>query len=137
MRIMLFVHAFNGRAICDVAGCLAEQTALAGHEVTLVAGTAENGVSGPAGVRFVDLRTSPTRTWDGILRLRKVLRDFSPHAHFAHGNGPARAAVIATRGMRDRPLVVTAELNHYFSYPWRFRRVRDVMNRLDFRRRMS
>jgi glycosyltransferase involved in cell wall biosynthesis len=130
MRIMLFVHAFNGRAICDVASCLAEQTALAGHEVTLVAGTAEKGVSRPAGVRFVDLRTSSTRTWDGILRLRKVVRDFSPHALFAHGNGPARAAVIATRGLRDRPVVVTAEHNHYSSYPWRFRRVRDAMNRL-------
>lgn len=53
-----------------------------------------------------------------------------PDALFAHGNGPARAAIIATRFLPGRPRVVTAEHNHYSSYAWRLRWIRHVLNRL-------
>jgi glycosyltransferase involved in cell wall biosynthesis len=130
MRIMLFVHAFNGRAIADVASCISAHTALDGHDVVLVAGTVDPSVPRPREVELVDLRTGTNRTTGSIAALRGAIRHHRPQALFAHGNGPARAAVVATRGLSRRPTVVTAEHNHYSSYPWRMRRLRNTANRL-------
>ncbi|GGI05448.1 glycosyltransferase [Egicoccus halophilus] len=128
MRVLVFVHAFNGRAIADVATVLAEQTARLGHEVLLVAGSAPTGRPAVAGTRTLDLSISSSRTWPAIPRLRAVIRRFRPDVVYAHGNGPSRAAVLATRWLRHRPFVVTVEHNHYSSYAWTHRRVRDLVN---------
>jgi glycosyltransferase involved in cell wall biosynthesis len=128
-RIMLFVHALNGRGIAQVAGCVAEETARRGHEVVVVAGSTSGERSPLRDVEVIDLGADASRTWRTIPALRSTIRELRPDALYAHGNGPARAAVLATRGLRARPFLVTVEHNHYSSYAWRWRRARDVLNR--------
>jgi glycosyltransferase involved in cell wall biosynthesis len=128
-RIMLFVHALNGRGIAQVAARVAEETARSGHEVVLVGGSSTGGMPPLEGVEVVDLDVGRHRTWRAMPALRSVIAQRRPHALFAHGNGPSRAAVLATRGLADRPFLVTVEHNHYSSYAWRWRRIRDVANR--------
>jgi glycosyltransferase involved in cell wall biosynthesis len=129
MRIMLFVHALNGRGIAQVAARVAEETARWGHEVVLVGGSSTAEMPPPEDVEVVDLGRGQHRTWRTIPALRATIEQRRPHGLFAHGNGPSRAAVLATRGLRSRPFLVTVEHNHYSSYAWRWRRVRDVANR--------
>jgi len=130
MRVMLFVHSLNGRGIASVVTCIAERAASDGHQVVIVANSVVEGVEQGTGIGVVDLQSSERRTIPGIPGLRRAIRSHRPDVLYAHGNGPARAAVLATRGLAGRPHLVTIEHNHYSSYPWRFRPVRDLANRL-------
>ncbi len=130
MKVMLYVHALNGRGIASVVTCVAEVAAAGGHQVVIVANSVAERVEQGTGIGVVDLQSSERRTTPGIPGLRRALRSHRPDVLYAHGNGPARAAVLATRGRAGRPYLVTVEHNHYSTYPWRFRRLRDLANRL-------
>jgi glycosyltransferase involved in cell wall biosynthesis len=130
-HVLHVLHALNGRTIAEVVTVLAEQMARRGIEVTVAATvrTADAGAP-PAGVRVVDLGGSPDRTVTALPALRQLLTRSRPAAVFAHGNGPTRATILAARSLRRRPRVIGIEHNHYSSYPWNLRRVRDGVNRL-------
>lgn len=130
MKVMLFLHSLNGRGIASVVTCVAERAVADGHRVVIVANSVVEGVEQGTGIGVVDLRSSERRTVPGIPGLRRAIRRYRPDVLYAHGNGPARAAVLATRGLTGRPYLVTVEHNHYSSYPWRLRPIRDVANRL-------
>ncbi len=126
LRIMLFVHALNDRAIADIVCCLADEMAEFGHDVVVVAGSVSPNVSRlPRRVPVVGLG----RPWGGTLwsvpRLRRAMRIHEPDAVFAHGDGATRAAVVATMGMTASPRVAGVVHNHYSSYPRRCRRLKE------------
>jgi glycosyltransferase involved in cell wall biosynthesis len=129
-HILHVLHAYNGRTIAEVVAVLAGHMAERGIEVTIAA-TVRTPEAGevPPGVRLVDLGGSPRRTVTALPALRRLLARTQPTAVFAHGNGPTRAAILAARPLRRRPPVIGIEHNHYSSYPWNLRRVRDTMNR--------
>jgi glycosyltransferase involved in cell wall biosynthesis len=130
-HVLHVLHALNGRTISEVVTVLAEQMARRGIEVTVAATvrTADAGAP-PVGVRVVDLGGSPDRTVTALPALRQLLTRSRPSAVFAHGNGPTRTTILAARSLRRRPRVIGIEHNHYSSYPWNLRRVRDGVNRL-------
>lgn len=130
MKVMLSLHSLNGRGIASVVMCVAERAVSDGHQVVIVANSVVEGVEQGTGVEVVDLQSSERRTVPGIPGLRRAIRSYRPDVLYAHGNGPARAAVLATRGVAGRPYLVTIEHNHYSTYPWRLRPVRDLANRL-------
>lgn len=130
LRIVQFVHALNGRTLAAVAEALAGVMAEDGNEVTLLA-VHRTADAAPVPAAFsTEVLGDETilRTMGSIASLRRVLRRLAPDVVFAHGNGPIRAAVLATRGWRGRPTVVGIEHNHYSSYAWDFRQARDLMN---------
>jgi glycosyltransferase involved in cell wall biosynthesis len=131
LHILHVLHAYNGRTIAEVVAVLAGEMADRGIEVTIAA-TVRTPEAGdvPPGVRLVDLGGSLRRTVTALPALRRLLARTQPTAVFAHGNGPTRAAILAARPLRRRPRVIGIEHNHYSSYPWNLRRVRDTVNRL-------
>ncbi len=131
-RIVHFVHALNGRTLAVLAGVLAGEMHGDGHDVTLLAVNGSlDAQSLPHGVTADILGDESTwRTSGALPALRRALKRRQPDVVFAHGNGPIRAAVVATRGWRQRPVVVGIEHNHYSSYDWNLRPLRDVVNRL-------
>jgi glycosyltransferase involved in cell wall biosynthesis len=130
-RIVHFVHALNGRTLEDVATVLAEDMSDRGYDVTLVA-VCETSDSAPPSATVARVVLGSEETWrtiGSLPALRSALKRLAPDVVFAHGNGPARAAILATRGWRgDRPRVIGIEHNHYSSYAWNFRRVRALLN---------
>lgn len=131
-RIVHFVHALNGRTLAVLAGVLAGEMHGGGHDVTLLAVKGSRDAQPlPVGVTVDILGDESTwRTSGALPALRRALKRRQPDVVFAHGNGPIRAAVVATRGWRQRPVVVGIEHNHYSSYDWNLRWLRDVVNRL-------
>jgi glycosyltransferase involved in cell wall biosynthesis len=129
-RIVHFVHALNGRTLADIAAVLAEDMGDRGYDVTLVAVYATaDAAPVPATVGTTVLGNSTTwRTTGSLPALRRALTRLAPDVVFAHGNGPTRAAILATRGSRNRPQVIGIEHNHYSSYAWNHRRARDLVN---------
>lgn len=129
-RIVHVLHAWNGRTIAEVVRVLATTMADRGYAVTIVAATCtEGGGAEPGGVSVRSLEGTGSRTVTRVPALRAALEHLSPDVVYAHGNGPVRATVLATRARRRRPLLVGIEHNHYSSYPWRWRTVRDLVNR--------
>ncbi len=130
LRIVHFLHALNGRTLASVAGSLAGVMTDDGAEVTIVAvHRTAHAKPLPAGVTAEVLGHNTTwRTVGSVRSLRRVLRRLKPDVVFVHGNGPIRAAVLATRGWRERPIVVGVEHNHYSSYEWDLRWARSLVN---------
>ena len=130
--VMHVVHALNGRAIAQVAGCLGEQMQELGLEVVLVA----SNVSDPGDGRLpvVDLGGSGRRTLEALPRLAREVRRLRPANVFAHAEGPIRSTVAVTRALRGRPHVTGVVHNHYSSYPWSTPRVRRVADAVTFSR---
>lgn len=128
-RLVHVVHEWNDRTIAAVAAVLAEEAARREIDVTVVAARATSHPPSAAGVRVIDLGTGLNRTSAAIPRLARALRDLSPDAVFAHGNGPTRSVVLAMLATRPRPVLAGIEHNHYSSYAWDLKRVRDLVNR--------
>jgi glycosyltransferase involved in cell wall biosynthesis len=125
------LHALNGRTIAEVVSVVAGEMAARGVEVTVAATVrTDEAAEPPPGVRVVDLGGSPERTVTALPALRRLLARTQPAAVFAHGNGPMRATILAARSLRRRPRVIGVEHNHYSSYPWNLRPLRDLVNRL-------
>jgi glycosyltransferase involved in cell wall biosynthesis len=136
-RVAHLVHALNRRTLAIVATVLAGEMRDLGCEVAVFAvrGEVEHGPAGtgsvPPGVHAEIVgRDSTWRTVGALPAVRAALRRFAPDAVFAHGNGPMRAAVLATRFASERPRVVGIEHNHYSSYNWNVPRLRRTVNRL-------
>jgi glycosyltransferase involved in cell wall biosynthesis len=136
-RVVHLIHALNRRTLAVVATVLADEMHDLGCEAAVLAvkGMVERGPAGmgsvPSGVHAeVVGRDSTWRTTGALPAVRAALRRLAPDAVFAHGNGPIRAAVLATRFSGDRPRVVGIEHNHYSSYNWNLPRTRRSANRL-------
>ncbi len=128
-RVVHLVHAWNDRTIAAVAASLADAMTRQDVEVAVMAVTVRPGA--PAlrdGIPVVDLGGAGARTVTVTSRLRSALREASPDVVFAHGNGPVRAAILATRALRGRPRLIGVEHNHYSSYAWNLRALRDRVN---------
>ncbi|CAN5413788.1 N/A [soil metagenome] len=126
--VVHFVHNLNDRTIAAVARCLVRETQEQGRSVVLVAGSVAAGADHPEGVQVIDLGGSGRKTLPTLRALSRVLRRMAPQVVFAHAEGPARAAVLATRSMRNRPVVVGVVHNHHSSYPWSYPRIRRVVD---------
>lgn len=126
--IVHVVHAWNGRTIAQVAGAVAGRMAGHGHDVIIVAASEEDGDPAPPGVSLVLLGGTGRRTITTVPAVRRILRRLRPDLVFAHGNGPIRAAVIAVAGWSDGLRLVGVEHNHYSSYPWSLKPLRDRLN---------
>jgi glycosyltransferase involved in cell wall biosynthesis len=125
------LHAWNDRTIAAVTAVLADESARRGLDVAIVAARAYgNRPQVLPHVRVIDLGAARNRTVAALPRLAGVLRHLSPDVVFAHGNGPTRSTILAARVGRPRPVVVGVEHNHYSTFAWDAKRVRDVANRL-------
>ena len=114
MKIMMFVHTFDGRAVAHLASTLSGHLVALGVEVRLLCATRAPGAPEPRdGVIVEDLELGGKPTGVGIGRAAGVLRARRPHVVFAHGNGPNRAALLARGLARTRTRVVTVEHTNY------------------------
>lgn len=131
LRVVHALHAWNDRTIAAVVASLATETARWGIDVSVVANTARaSGPQLPPTIRQIDLGWPNLRSMASTPRLTAALRRLRPDVVFAHGNGPIRSVILATRFWRDRPVVVGFEHNHYSTYVGDYRRTRGVLNRL-------
>lgn len=131
VRIVHHLHAWNDRTIAAVVGVLAAEASRRGFDVSVVAATHfAVPPAVPADVDVVQLGSSAARTLHSTPALARTLRRMRPDVVFAHGNGPIRSAILATRGWPSRPVVVGFEHNHYSTYAWNLKPVRDVVNRV-------
>ncbi|WP_052667080.1 glycosyltransferase [Nitriliruptor alkaliphilus] len=131
-RIVHVVHSLNGRTLADIAAQLADAMVDGGHQVAVVAANRTAGARPlPPRVRtfVLDVPEHRSTVW-AIARLRSLLARLAPDVVFAHGNGPTRATILASVTSRHRPRVVGVEHNHYSSYPWSMRGLRDRLNAL-------
>ncbi len=129
LRVMLFVHALNDRAIADIVCCLADEMAEFGHDVVVVAASVSKDASrlpGRATMRNLGHHRGGT-LWS-VPRLRGAINAHEPDVVFAHGDGATRAAVAATMGMGAPPPVVGIMHNHYSSYLGRYRRQKNLVS---------
>ena len=131
--VVHFIHALNDRAIADVATRLAEQMRHQGLGVAIVASAVMPEAPRASDIEVIDLGGSGRRTVFRMPALASALRKLRPATIFAHAEGPARAALVATRGMRARPRLVGIVHNHYSSYPWKAPRVRRFLDSVAFR----
>ena len=114
MKIMMFVHTFDNRAVAHMVSTLSGQLVALGAEVRLLYATrAASAPETPDGVAVDDLRLGGKPTGFGIGRAARVLRARRPHVVFAHGNGPNRTALLARALARTRTRVVTVEHTNY------------------------
>lgn len=131
VRIVHHLHAWNDRTIAAVVGVLATEASRRGFDVSVIAATqAPDPPAVPAGVEVVRLTGSATRTLRSTPMLARTLRRIRPDVVFSHGNGPIRSAILATRGWSDGPVIVGFEHNHYSTFAWNLKPVRDAVNRL-------
>lgn len=132
--VVHLLHALNDRAIADVVCTVSEQQRRAGEDVVVVASHVAPGARAPDGVPLVDLGGRGRKTLPTVFRLVGALRELEPVLVVAHGEGPARAAVLAARlARRARPRVVTVAHNHYSTYPWTLPRLRRAADAVTFR----
>jgi glycosyltransferase involved in cell wall biosynthesis len=129
-RVVHFVHSLNGRTLAVIAAVLAEDMAERGYDVSLLA-VCETADAAPASSTVPAIVLGDPTTWrttGSVPALRRALKRLDADVVFAHGNGPTRAAILATRRWQGAPRVVGVEHNHYSSYAWNHRRVRDLVN---------
>jgi glycosyltransferase involved in cell wall biosynthesis len=136
-RVVHLVYALNRRTLAAVATVLAAEKQELGCEVTVLAvkgkveaGLAREGAVPPGVHAELVGQDSTWRTSGAVPAVRAAFRRLEPDVVFAHGNGPIRAAVLATVGWAGRPRVVGIEHNHYSSYAWDMPRTRKLVNRL-------
>jgi glycosyltransferase involved in cell wall biosynthesis len=136
-RVVHLVYALNRRTLAAVATVLAAEKQELGCEVTVLAvkgkveaGLAREGAIPPGVHAELVGQDSTWRTSGAVPAVRAAFRRLEPDVVFAHGNGPIRAAVLATVGWAGRPRVVGIEHNHYSSYAWDMPRIRKLVNRL-------
>ncbi len=113
--VAMFVHVFDDRAISRVVCVLGNEIATRGVEVVVVcASSTESGRARlPSTVRLVDLGVDPRRKTSGAIpALIRWLRHARPSVLFAHGEGPARAAVMSRLLARVATAVVIVEHTH-------------------------
>jgi glycosyltransferase involved in cell wall biosynthesis len=111
----MFVHVFDDRAISRVVCVLGSEIAARGVEVVVVcASSTESGRARlPRALTLVDLGVDPRRKTSGAIpALIRWLRRARPSVLFAHGEGPARAAVMSRLIARVATAVVIVEHTH-------------------------
>lgn len=101
-----------------------------GHRTAVVASAVTLGARQPEGVKVIDLGGSGARTLSTLRPLAQALRRLAPSTVFAHAEGPARAAFVATRGMRPLPQLIGISHNHYSSHHWSYPRARRLLDGL-------
>jgi glycosyltransferase involved in cell wall biosynthesis len=117
MKVMMFVHTFDDRAISRVVAALSAQLVALGVDVQFLCATRRPGARPlPDGMAVDDLRLGEKRTAFGVGRVARVLRVREPDVVFSHGNGPSRTAVLARTVARVPARVVTVEHTHYSTW---------------------
>jgi glycosyltransferase involved in cell wall biosynthesis len=127
-RVALFLHQIDGRAVSNVVLSLAQELLHLCSDVHVVTSTVLPDVHLPEDVTVIDLGGGGKRTTWSIPALRATLKRLGTEIVIAHCNGPARAAILATRGMAVPPIVITVEHTHYSSYAWSYPRLRRQLN---------
>jgi glycosyltransferase involved in cell wall biosynthesis len=115
MTVAMFVHVLDDRAVSRVVGVLGREIAARSVDVVVVcASCTEAGRARlPSELELVDLGVDPRhRTSRAVPALVRWLRRARPRVVFAHGEGPARAAVTAQLLARVATAVVIVEHTH-------------------------
>ncbi len=134
-RIAMFVHSFDDRAFSRLTARLCWELTAMDVPVTFIAArrTPEATVLPPS-VRVMDLGLENRPTLLGLGRLARALRSADADVVFAHGNGPARTAILARALGRARAGIIVVEHVHYSTfYRTFFRRrrwLRDILTAL-------
>jgi len=113
--VAMFVHVLDDRAISRVVGVLAREIAARGVGMVVVAASSTEAGRArlPSEITFVDLGVDARRkTSRAVPALARWLRHARPSVLFAHGEGPARAAVMARLLARVPTAVVIVEHTH-------------------------
>jgi glycosyltransferase involved in cell wall biosynthesis len=114
MKITMFLHTLDDRAVARVVSTLSGQLVALGADVRLLCATrAPSAADPPHDVIVDDLGLGARRTLTGISRVAGELRDHPPDVLFAHGNGPNRTAILARLLTRTRVRIVTVEHTNY------------------------
>jgi glycosyltransferase involved in cell wall biosynthesis len=98
MSIAMFVHILDDRAVSRVVGVLGREIAARGVDVVVVCASSTDAGKArlPPELLVVDLGVDARhRTSRAVPALARWLRRARPRVLFAHGDGPARAAVMA------------------------------------------
>jgi glycosyltransferase involved in cell wall biosynthesis len=131
LRVAMFVHTLDDRAVSRVVASVCEHLAAVGFEVMVICATrAEVTVDVPDGVRVEDLGVGSRTTTFALPRLVRRLRALRPHVLFAHLNGPSRTAVVARRLAGVPTAVVAVEHTHYDTFYRTHRWTRDRLTAL-------
>lgn len=131
LRIAMFVHTLDDRAVSRVVVSVCGHLAAEGFEVVVICATrAEATVEIPDGVRVEDLGVGSRTTTFGLARLARRLRALRPDVLFAHLNGPSRTAVVARRLAGVPTAVVAVEHTHYDTFYRSHRWARDRLTAL-------
>jgi glycosyltransferase involved in cell wall biosynthesis len=127
MRLAMFVHVLDDRAVSRLVLALSRVLVDEGFQVVLICATREQkaDVEVPIGVRVEDLGIGSRSTAFATARLVGRLRRVRPDVLFAHLNGPGRAAIVARALARVHTRVVVVEHTHYGTFYLSHRRVRD------------
>jgi glycosyltransferase involved in cell wall biosynthesis len=132
----MFLQNLDDRAISRLTLRLSRELVALGAEVTLLVGRRD--AMAPRhlarDVRFVDLRLGTRPTILGVPRLGRALARERLDVVFAHGGGPARAAIAARSIARVFTQVIVVEHVHYSTFyrtiSRRRRWIRDVLTAL-------
>jgi len=131
LRIAMFVHTLDDRAVSRVVVSICRHLAAEGFEVVVICATqTEVTVDIPDGVRVEDLRVGSRTTSFALARLVRRLRALRPDVLFAHLNGPSRIAVVARRLAGVPTAVVVVEHTHYDTFYRTHRWARDRLTAL-------
>jgi glycosyltransferase involved in cell wall biosynthesis len=115
MSVAMFVHVLDDRAVSRVVGVLGREIAARGVDVVVVCASCTDAGRArlPPELPLVDLGVDPRhRTSRAVPALVRWLRRARPRVLFAHGEGPARAAVMARLLARVATAVVIVEHTH-------------------------
>jgi glycosyltransferase involved in cell wall biosynthesis len=129
--VAMLVHVLDDRAISRMVGILSGQLAARGVETVVVtpSSTAGGRARLPSELALVDLgRDAGHRTVRAAPSLARWLRHSRPRVLFAHGEGPARGALVARMLARVPTPVVVVEHTHRATFR-RSSRVRAIATR--------
>jgi glycosyltransferase involved in cell wall biosynthesis len=114
----MFLHNLDDRAFSRLTLRLSRELVVLGAELTLVIARRDASAARelPPGIRLVDLRLGRRPTLLGVPRLARALARERLDVIFAHGSGPARAAIAARAIARVRTRVIVVEHVHYSTF---------------------
>ncbi|MGH9051617.1 MAG: glycosyltransferase [Acidimicrobiia bacterium] len=129
LRVALFTHALDGRAVSQVVIAVARAMTALGVQSSVITTSTEDGVVGND-VEVVRVGNSTGRTYRALPSLIRLLRRRPFDVLISHVNGPNRTAAVARilAGAR-RPFLIAVEHNHFSSYTWSFPVLRRLATR--------
>lgn len=127
---VLFSHLWDARSMSRIMRQVASAFVAANWQVTIVAlGRSPDALTLPAGCTLEVLGGDRGHTITSVGRLARALRRLGPTVAFAFTGGPNRTLAVARRLAFKEfgPATVLIEQNHYSSFGYSHRRIRDAV----------